>query len=296
MHNTFLPGITVFTPTYNRAKLLGRLYESLKAQSCPELEWLIVDDGSTDDTKQVVADFIHEGKLNIRYLSKENGGKHTAMNLGIREAKHAYFLCIDSDDLLMPGAFSVLLDAIRDEPAGIIAYKQNMETGQRIGDPFPEDLQKATLIDLINLYNCNGDRTLVYRTALLQAHPIPELPEQRFFPEHWLYDRIDNEHTCKLLPRELCSCEYQVGGYSHSFRQLIIRNSLSMKWFYADRLQMSLPFKVRFDAAYRYIAFSLLSPGPLGRYKGNNRLLLAAALPFGIALALHYQLHKQKST
>jgi glycosyltransferase involved in cell wall biosynthesis len=294
MCDTLLPGITVFTPTYNRATLLGRLYESLKTQSCPELEWLIVDDGSTDNTKQVVADFIHEEQLKIRYIYKENGGKHTAMNLGIREAEHAYFLCIDSDDLLMPGALSVLLSAIADAPACVIAYKQNMATGQRIGDPFPEGLTETTLIKLINCYHSTGDRTLVYRTELLRAHPFPEPPEQRFFPENWLYDRIDNEYTCKLLPRELCSCEYQSGGYSHGFRQLLLRNSLSMKWFYADRLQMALPFKVRFDAAYRYIAFSLLSRSPLGRYRGKRWLLLAAALPFGIALAIHHQLHRHK--
>ncbi|MBR4863354.1 MAG: glycosyltransferase family 2 protein [Oscillospiraceae bacterium] len=292
MHNTFLPGITVFTPTYNRAKLLGRLYESLKSQSCPELEWLIVDDGSTDDTKQVVDAFTCEGQLKIRYIYKENGGKHTAMNVGIREAKHAYFLCIDSDDVLMPGALSALLAAIQDTPAGIIAYKENMETGKQIGDPFPEELSETTLIELINLHRCSGDRTLVYRTELLQPHKIPEPPAQRFFPETWLYDRIDEAHRCKLLPQALCSCEYQEGGYSHSFRQLMLRNSVSMKWFYADRLDMPLPLKIRFDAAYRYIAFSLLSPSPLGRYKGKRWLLLAAALPLGIAMALHYGRHR----
>ena len=285
-------GITVFTPTYNRANLLGRLYESLKTQRYPELEWLIVDDGSTDDTKQVVSAFMQENVLNIRYIFKENGGKHTAMNVGIREAKHAYFLCIDSDDLLMPGALEILPEVLQDNPAGIIAYKENMATGQRIGDPFPEGLPEATLIELINIHKCSGDRTLVYRTELLQAHCIPEPPEQRFFPETWLYDRIDEAHTCKLLPRELCSCEYQEGGYSHGFRQLMLRNSVSMKWFYADRLDMPLPFKVRFDAAYRYIAFSLLSRSPLGRYQGKRWLLLAAALPFGIAMALHYGRHK----
>lgn len=291
MPNNHLPGITVFTPAYNRAHLLGRLYESLKTQSCPQLEWLVVDDGSTDNTKQQMEAFAEEGIVDIRYLYKDNGGKHTAMNMGIREASREYFLCIDSDDSLMPGALAQLLEVTKSQPAGIIAYKQDMATGKRIGDSFPEELNEATLIDLINIYHCNGDRTLIYRTELLQAYPIPEPPGQHFFPETWLYDRVDSQSTCLLLPQDICLCEYQTGGYSDTFRQLMLRNSLSMKWFFADRLDLAFPFKVRFDAAYRYIAFSIFAKNPLGRCHKKHWPLLLAALPMGLAMAIHYRLH-----
>lgn len=293
MEHRSQPGITVFTPTYNRAALLGRLYESLKSQSCPQLEWLVVDDGSTDDTKQVMDGFISEGLLDIRYIYKENGGKHTAMNMGIREASREYFLCIDSDDLLMHGAFARLLEVIKDRPAGIIAYKQNLATGQRIGDPFPEELRETTLIALNEIFRCGGDRTLVYRTELLRRYPIPELPGQRFFPEAWLYDRIDEAHKSLLLPEVLCSCEYQPGGYSDAYRQLILRNSLSMKQLFADRIDMALPFRLRFDAAYHYIAFSLLCRSKLAKYPGKQWWLLTIAAPLGLTLALWHWLHKK---
>lgn len=293
MKQRLQPGITVFTPTYNRAALLGRLYGSLKSQSCPQLEWLVVDDGSTDGTKQVMDGFISEGILDIRYIYKENGGKHTAMNIGIRQACREYFLCIDSDDLLMPGALVRLLEVIKTQPAGIIAYKQNLATGLRIGDPFPEGLRDTTLIALNELYRCGGDRTLVYRTELLRRYPIPELPGQRFFPEAWLYDRIDENHRSLLLPQVICSCEYQPGGYSDSYRQLILRNSLSMKRFFADRIDMALPFRLRFDAAYHYIAFCLLCRSKLAGYRGSQWGLLALGAPLGCLLALWHRLHKK---
>lgn len=295
MASNLLPGITVFTPTYNRAHLLGRLYESLVKQNCNGLEWLVVDDGSTDDTEQTVAAFAAEGKVNIRYIRKENGGKHTALNVGIREASRTYFVCVDSDDFLASDAVLQLMTCIDTyAPDGIIAYKKEYPSGKRIGKDFPEGLEQTTLVELINNYDCAGDRTLVYKTELLRPIQIPEPPGQRFFPETYLYDRFDEHYACRLLGRELCECEYLQGGYSDSFRNLMIRNALSMKWFFAERIDMPVKRSVRFDAAYRYIAFACMAHSRLGRYRGKRRLLLVAALPTGLAMFARYSYHKMR--
>ena len=96
--------VTVFTPTYNRGHLLGRLYESLKAQSDHRFEWLIVDDGSTDDTADIVAPWLAQKELPVTYIRTENGGKHRAINHGISIAHGEIFFIVDSDDWLAPNA------------------------------------------------------------------------------------------------------------------------------------------------------------------------------------------------
>lgn len=288
MDKKLLPGITVFTPTYNRSHTLSRLYESLLAQA-GEFEWLVVDDGSTDGTGALVASFAAQEKIPIRYIYKENGGKHTALNEGIRQAGREYFLCLDSDDALAPGAIAALTDCIRREnPAGIIAYKSLMEKEERIGPAFPEGLKECTLYDLINVHGCGGDRTLVYRTELLGENLIPEPKGVKFFPETYLYDRVDEVHTSVLLRQVICRCEYQQGGYSDSFRMLMIRNALSMKWFYGARIDMNSSFRLRLGNLYRYVAYALLEPGKVGKYRGKYRCLLPLAWPKGLAMYVVY--------
>ena len=287
--NELLPGITIFTPTYNRAHTLKRLYDSLLLQDPQMLEWLIVDDGSTDDTAELVRGFAAQAQVQVRYLYKENGGKHTALNVGIQNAARQYFLCVDSDDCLAEGALERILDCVRRRsPKGIIAYKSRLDSGEVIGDPFPEGLEQTTLFSLINDHRSSGDRTLIYQTALLRGITIPEPEGMTFFPETYLYDRFDQQHRCVLLPEVLCRCEYLAGGYSDSFRMLMIRNALPMKWFYAERIDMPSSFSVRYGSVFRYVAFSLLAPGKTGRYRGKYWYLLPLGFPKGFAMFLVY--------
>ena len=117
--------LSIFTPTYNRRNKLEQLYRSLKNQIDDECEWIIVDDGSTDATEKVILQFCNESVCNIRYIKKENGGKHTAHNLAVDFAKGDYFMCLDSDDFLQDQAIAKLLKFINtcENNEGIIAYK-----------------------------------------------------------------------------------------------------------------------------------------------------------------------------
>ena len=96
--------ITLFTPTYNRVHLLSRLYNSILMQDVIDVEWLIVDDGSIDDTEALIENFQKESIINISYYKKSNGGKHTAINFGLQNAKGELFFIIDSDDVLAENA------------------------------------------------------------------------------------------------------------------------------------------------------------------------------------------------
>ena len=289
-------GITIFTPTFNRATTLPRLYESLVRQSCGEFEWLIVDDGSSDGTKKLVESYIQENKISINYIYKVNGGKHTAINVGLKNAAGEYFFCVDSDDFLEDNAILDIVTFIKQKnPVGIIAYKK--ETGHEdiIGAPFPDSLVKSTLFNLINNYKCGGDRSLIYKTQLIRQFVIPEPKGVKFFPVTYLYDCFDNQYECHLLPKSLCVCEYMEGGYSANFRMLMINNAVSMKWFYGHRIDLKCTLVQRYISAFRYVAYSLLSRSKEGKYCGKHKTLVCLSYPMGVAMYIVYAIFREKN-
>ena len=288
-------GITVFTPTYNRAKTLVRLYNSLLRQSADAFEWLIVDDGSTDDTKKVIDGFIEQNKIDVRYIHKNNGGKHTAVNVGMQNAKREYFMCVDSDDFLTDDAIETLMECINKlHPDGIIAYKSELGKNGILGKEFPENIEYTTLFHLTNNLSCGGERTLVHKTVYLRNIHIPEPVGQKFFPEPYLYDKFDLKYESYLLPKNICICEYMESGYSANFRMLMIDNAISMKWFFGERLDFPCSFKQRFEAAFRYDAYSMLIKSKEGKYVGRHKAMLWVAFPVGLAMYIVYSRYRRK--
>ena len=135
---------TIFTPTYNREYTLSRLYDDLKKQTYKDFEWLIVDDGSTDNTEELVKKFIDEDILDIRYIKKKNGGKHTAINTGVKNANGEFFFIVDSDDGLMPNSMDLVIqewDKLEDksEFCGVVGLCSRMEDGKTLGTEIPEE-------------------------------------------------------------------------------------------------------------------------------------------------------------
>lgn len=288
--------LTIVTPTFNRIKTLPRLYGSIiKQPMCNRIEWLVVDDGSADDTESLISEYIKDGIINIRYIKKRNGGKHTALNVGIKEALGEYWLCVDSDDFLEENALENIFNfTVKRRPDGIIGYKREFHSNEIIGDKFPEGIENITLFDLINNKKCSGDRTLIYKTKLIKSIQIPEPLGMKFFPETYLYDRFDEQYVCSLLDKSLCCCEYLEEGYSADFRNLMIRNSFSMKCFYAERIDFPCSLKYRFQSAYRYVAYSLLSKQKEGAYRGKDWWLILGAYPLGVAMYIVYEYYRRK--
>ena len=171
--------ITVFTPTYNRAKLLPRLYESLCKQTFRDFEWIIVDDGSVDDTHDVVESFMNgnddeNGSNNfpIRYYYQENGGKHRAINHGVREAKGELFLILDSDDSLPSDSLELITEVysqIKDNESfgGVCGYMAHHD-GTIIGKGNEENILDTNTIDLRYRYNVKGDMCEVFKISVLK--------------------------------------------------------------------------------------------------------------------------------
>lgn len=171
---------TVLTPTYNRAHVLQRVYESLCEQTCQDFEWVVVDDGSTDNTRERVLAWQQESRFPIHYLWQENQHKKTAINLGVRHACGEWLVALDSDDTLEPNALygmAQVLEGIpvpdRDKYIGIIGLCARPD-GAIVGDMFPHDVFDATSLDLNFKYRVGGEKFGCMRTHVLRQFPFPE--------------------------------------------------------------------------------------------------------------------------
>lgn len=217
-----MPLLTVFTPTYNRANLLTRLFLSLKKQSCHDFIWLIVDDGSTDNTRQLVNTWIKsETDFQIQYWYKENGGLHTGYNVAIEHLDTELAVCIDSDDYV-PVNFAELINDYwkyngSDDFAGIIGLDFDTK-GMCIGEYLP-DKHSINIADLITgKYNIkNGDRKLVVRSDLYKkVAPMPSFKGEKFFNPHYMHTKIGLDREYLVLNKCLCIVDYQPQGMSRN--------------------------------------------------------------------------------
>lgn len=211
--------ITVFTPTYNRAYTLERLYRSLQSQTVQEFEWIVIDDGSTDNTEELIANFKKENNMfSIRYEKVENGGKHRAINRGVELAKGELFYIVDSDDLLPSESLEMLLEISnsieideKENFAGVCGQKGNLNQTE-IGSTFTGDVIDITYLETRE-NGISGDKAEVYYTEILKKFPFPEFDDEKFIPESVVWNRI-GETGLKLryFNKIIYCCEYLDDG------------------------------------------------------------------------------------
>lgn len=212
--------LTVFTPTYQRAHTLPRTYDSLLCQQCKDFVWLIVDDGSTDDTEALVRSWqTQDNGFEIRYIHKENGGMHTAHNTAYANIDTELNVCIDSDDRLAEDAVRKILEAwdrVKDRGyAGLIGLDADLD-GVLIGKGFPKGLEETTLTGYYAAGGA-GDKKLVYRTDVIRQYPpYPTFEGEKYVALAYLYRLIDQDYRLAVLDEVLCNVEYQQDGYSNT--------------------------------------------------------------------------------
>lgn len=221
-----LPTLTVFTPTYNRAELLRRCYESLRRQTSKDFLWMVIDDGSTDNTETIVEQWIkEETQFEIKYIYKKNGGLHTGYNTAIEHAETELCICIDSDDYMPDNGVEQIITFWHangsEKYAGIVGLDYD-SNGNCIGDPLPQ----VTHLNLIDLTTGkypikNADRKLVVRTDLYKSvAPMPSFPGEKNFNPQYMHIKISLNYDFLVLNECLCHVEYQPDGMSNNmFRQ-----------------------------------------------------------------------------
>ncbi|TCT23117.1 glycosyltransferase involved in cell wall biosynthesis [Thiobaca trueperi] len=196
---------TVFTPTYNRAHTLNRAYESLKNQTFRDFEWLIIDDGSTDETQKLVASWSKEADFGIHYIFQENQGKHIAFNRGVQLARGRFFLALDSDDAAMPNALEIFAqawDKIQSNQRGRFSAITGLcidEQGKLIGDPYPCSPLDSDSSEIRYKYHIKGEKWGFQRTEVLKKFPFPEVYGIKFFPEGVIWSAISREYKTRFI-------------------------------------------------------------------------------------------------
>lgn len=259
--------LTICTPTYNRAYCLSKLYSSLCAQTNKDFEWLIIDDGSTDETTTVVREWLKEDSLiSVRYIKKKNGGKHTAVNYGVENAMGRLFFIVDSDDYLTENAVETILSDIKSLPsigyAGV-GYNKVFEDSSLVGNTFKGDYIDATSLERPR-YRIDGDKAEVFFTEILKKYPFPVFENERFLTEAVVWNRIAKDgYKLRWFNKGIYICEYRedglsmnasniknFGGYTLFISELIQFNEYSLKekirWLgvYADTaVQKGLQYK-----------------------------------------------------
>ena len=247
--------LTVFTPTYNRAYILPQLYKSLCSQTNHNFKWLIVDDGSNDTTKTDVAKWIKDEIIEIEYRYQDNAGKMAAYNAALESVNTFLFMCVDSDDFLVPDAVEKILEAAkgiekRDDLSGIVAYRGNIE-GKVIGNCFPQELEYSPLNNLYEL-GFRGDTTLIYKSQIAKRFMFPILPGEKFVSEMYVYNQIDELYKMKLLREVLTICNYLNDGYTKNGYNLVKNNPMGWALVYHQKKHYSQNMVKRL----RYAAFA----------------------------------------
>lgn len=221
--------LTVFTPAYNRSHTLSRTYESLLNQDCKEFIWLVVDDGSKDNTEELVKQWQEKDNgFEIQYICKENGGMHTAHNTAYENIHTELNVCIDSDDEMALGAVRKIKEAwiaVKDKDyAGLIALDADMNTGNIIGTGFTEGVTETTLSGYYAAGG-SGDKKLIYRTDVINSvPPYPVFEEEKYVALAYKYRLIDQHYKLSVLNEVVCNVEYQADGSSGTMWKQYIKN------------------------------------------------------------------------
>lgn len=285
--------ITVFTPTYNRAELLPRCYESMRRQTNKDFVWMIIDDGSTDATRTLVETWQKsENSFPIKYYYKENGGLHTAYNEAISHITTELCVCIDSDDYMPDDAVEKILSFWAEHGsknyAGIVGLDY-YENGSVIGDPLP-DQKSVNLIDLLTKKYpiVNGDRTNVVRTELYKKYaPMKVFPGEKNFNPHYMHLQISQEYDFLVLNENLRYVEYQTNGMSNSmlWQYRSSPNSfMEIRKLYLSFPNTSLRFKVRHSI--HLVSSCILAGRPGNAFRESPHPMLAGILfPLGWMLS-----------
>lgn len=280
--------LTVFTPSYNRAYCLYQLYESMQRQTSKNFEWLIIDDGSTDNTEVLVNDWIKEDLVPIRYFKQQNQGMHGAHNTAYEHMETELNVCIDSDDYLTDNAVELIEsfweEHRNDKYCGFIAL-DCYKNGQIIGTELPKHLKSSTLYDLYYKHGVAGDKKLVYRTSLMRENPYPLFEGEKYVGLNWKYLLLDKSYELLILHEILCVVEYMPDG---STRNMLTQYRRNPKGFAFYRVElMKLPFSslaFRYRQAIHYISSSLISKNKNWLKEVPHKGLSILAIPLGLLL------------
>src|SRR5690554_3364243 len=289
--------ITVFTTTYNRAHTLSFLYESLIRQTSMDFEWLVIDDGSSDNTKTLIEDWITLNEIPIRYIQQVNMGMVAGHNTAHHNIYTELNVCIDSDDYMPNNAIEIILNEWRENKRedlmGLVALDA-FKSGEIIGTKLPEHIKSCTFSELLYKYKIRGDKKYVLRTDLIKRHlPYPFIEGEKFPAPSYLYLILEQKYEFLIVNKVICIVEYLPDGNSMNKLKQYKESPNAFAAYRIAKMKYAYNYNQKFRNAIHYISSKLLGDRK-NIFKGSSdKLTLIFAFPFGVILYLYIKNTKQ---
>lgn len=281
--------LTVFTPTYNRAYVLKQCYDSLCRQTCKDFVWLIIDDGSNDNTKEIVEKWMaNDNGFEIRYVYKKNGGMHTGHNKAYELIDTELNVCIDSDDFMPDDAVELIVNFWEENKdssySGIIALDV-YKNGQVIGKELPN--KKSTTLSGYYQNGGQGDKKLIYRTEIINKYPpYPEFEGEKFVPLDYKYLLADQDYELLIMNKPVCVVEYMEDGSSKNMLRQYYKNPRGFAFMRKVSMKYGTGFLKNFKTCIHYVSSSFISKNRKFVKESPRKGMTVLATPFGFALYL----------
>ena len=309
--------LTVFTPAYNRAHTIERTYRSLCSQTSTDFEWLVVDDGSVDDTRDLILSFLTDisvindnefygyskdaSWLKVHYIYQQNQGMHGAHNTAYDAIQTELNTCIDSDDYMPCDAVEKILKlwlSLTDEEklryAGIVALDVKDKDLSLIGTELPRDRNSTTLSGFYDRGG-KGDKKLIYRTDVIKSVPkYPLFKGERYVGLAYKYMLVDQQYELLILNEPVCVVEYQLDGSSHSMYKQYWNNPQGWSFFRKTEMMYCKGIKRKMMVCTHYVSSSIISSNKHFLRESPCKLATVFAVPLGVGLYFHIR-HKVKS-
>lgn len=223
--------LTVFTPTYNRAHTLPNLYHSIISQGCvSDLIWWVIDDGSIDNTEELIKEYIDENKVDIKYTKVKNGGKQRAMNIAFKGCQSELLMCVDSDDFLAKDACKKIITKWTStnqgcQPVcGMLALKGSDE-GKPLGSRL-SDIGTSNILELYYKHKVKTDLDVIFDAKIIRNYSYPVADGEKFISEGYVYNQLSKKYTFLLLDEVTSICEYREDGYTKNIRKVLDQNPI----------------------------------------------------------------------
>lgn len=282
--------LTIFTPAYNRGYIINNCYESLCRQTCKNFVWLVIDDGSTDNTSDLIKEWQKKDNgFEIQYIYKENGGMHTAHNTAYKNIKTELNVCVDSDDFMPDDAVEKIINfwALNksDDYAGIIALDLDKNTNNVIGNMLPE--KKSTTLGDYYRSGGSGDKKLIYRTTVINSVPeYPVFDGEKYVGLSYKYILVDQKYELLIMNEPVCVVEYQQDGSSNTMYKQYLNNPRGFAFLRKTSLLYSNDLKESFRNCIHYVSSSIISKNKSFIQESPKKFLTILAIPFGLAWTL----------
>ena len=286
----YMKTLTVMTPTYNRRELLKNAYRSLAEQTCDDFIWMIVDDGSNDGTEDEVKNFISEGLVDIIYIRKENGGKHTAINRAYEEVNTELIaVTLDSDDIFLPNAVGEILSAYNKTDKKYDGYVFLYKSIPAQIDP---DLEVMSWQKAVSEGHFDGETVIVLKSEYARKHPFPVYEGEKFCAEGLVWLKMTEPFYWDHVP--VCDGEYRTDGYSRNIIKFFAANPKSFMEYNKLRLSLWKGLAKRLKYAAYYDGFSLLAHEKGFVRRSPSKALSVLALPAGLLFCLILKIKRKQ--